>query len=647
MEIVEEETDAAESCDGTPPMRPVSPPSRAASPSIRDVAGILRKWISDCCFFSWCFSTAAGDDTSSVDDVPIGVTESTLAGRKRKNKENVDFCSDTAAHGECTKLRYCSKCGKEKLCGEFLDGDKQKYFGTCSDCRAKDAARNQAKRKNAKENVDYCSDTAAHGECTKLRYCSKCGKEKLCGEFLDGDKQKYFGTCSDCRAWLNASEAALAADPSVCHQTEPHANCDKQRFCKACRNLLRCETFFDTDNSKFFALCPECRERKKISRRKLNKGIREAAAEAARTNPGTRGLTILDPDGISAVAASALCSLIHKFVAGSKSYFYAFQWSLPSGWDAKEEALDAAEKRESISHFKVKATRTPVLQFFNPETGECRNVRNSDVFNNLTNTAILHRVAISALIEDIKEIERTLHTLTDGDAVGFRGHLKKGGTAARQTRGTIFGVSILEIPDPGALNLVVRADHREKYEDEVKRHGGRAHTLSFPNVQEDYPLPPTVSDGDGGAYFVLGGALFEQKRGLPVDESRLAEITLSQQQSQGHADDDKLRREAAMDKIVEWDGTWPQGHVYFSGVSHGSIMNADDHNALQAKGATVADALPTKKAPMKLLVVDFLRKQWDLAKKVNHALDAHIPIISKEMFVYELMKLKDSDEMEE
>ena len=582
MEIGEEETDAAESCDGTPPMRPVSPPSRAASPSIRDVAGILRNWISDSCFFSCCFSTAAGDDASSVDDVPVGVTESTLAGMKRKKmKENVDYCSETAAHGECTKLRYCSNCKMEKPCGEFFDGDKQKYFSTCSDCRARTAA----KRKKMKENVDYCSETAAHGECTKLRYCCKCKKEKPCGEFFDGDKQKYFSVCPGCRA--RTAAAWIQRD----------------------------------------------------------KRIREAAAEAARTNPGTRALTFLDPDGISAVAASALNRLIHKFVAGSKSYFYAFQWSLPSGWDAKAEALDDAEKKESISH--LSRARNPVLQFFNPETGERRNARTSDVFSNLTNTAILHRVAISPLIEDIKEIERTLHTLTHEDAVGFRGHLKKGGTGARQKRGTIYGVSILEIPDPGALNLVVRADHRERYEDEVKRHGGRARALSFPPVQEGYQLPPAVSDGDGGTYFVLGGVLFEQKRGLPVDESRLAEITLSQQQSQGHADEYKLRREAAMDKIVDWDGTWPQGHVYFSGVSHGSFMNDDDHNALQAKGATVANALPTKKAPMKLLVVDFRNEQWDLTRKVNHALDEHIPIISKEMFVYELMKLKDTDEMEE
>jgi len=62
-EIVEEGTDDAESCDGTPPMWSESPPSRAASPSFarddpsglrRDVTGASKEgWISNCCFFSF------------------------------------------------------------------------------------------------------------------------------------------------------------------------------------------------------------------------------------------------------------------------------------------------------------------------------------------------------------------------------------------------------------------------------------------------------------------------------------------------------------------------------------------------------------------------------------------------------------------
>ena len=593
-EIVEEGTDDAESCDGTPPMWSESPPSRAASPSFarddpsglrRDATGLLWNWISNCCSFLSCFSTAADDDASSVDevdDVPGPVTESIETfQKKRKKKENVDYCSETAAHGNCEKLRQCSRCLKEKKCDVFFDGS---FFKTCSRCRDEMAETKRKKRKE-KKNVDYCSKTAAHDNCKKLRHCSRCYMEKMCNVFFDG-KNKFFKTCSSCRDEMTETN------------------------------------------------------------RKRRKEKENVAAEAARTNPGVRGLTFLDSDGISAVAASALNRLKDKFAAGSKSYIYAFQWSLASGWDAKAGALHAAEKRESMSHLRTKKNNG-VLQYFNPENGDLRPAKLSDVFG--TTTTILHRVAISPVIDDIREIERKLHELTEGDAVGFRGHLKNGGTGARQKRGTIYGVSILEIPDPEALNLRVRDDHREKYEDEVKQYGGRARTLSFPDVQVDFQLPPTVGVGDGGTFFVLGGALFEQCRGLPVDDSRLDEFTLSQQQSQGHPDEDRLRREAAADRIVEWDGAWPSGHVYFSGVTADSIMEDAFHNALQEMGWVVVDKKrpSSKKEPMRLLVVDFDNMNWDLTGKAKHALNNRIPIISKQMFKSELMNLTDTDETEE
>jgi hypothetical protein len=529
-EIVEEGTDDAESCDGTPPMWSESPPSRAASPSFarddpsrlrRDLPGVQKGW---CCFFLSCFSTAADDDASSVDevdDVPGPVTESTETNRKRrKKKENVDYCSKTAAHDNCEKLRHCSRCGKEKMCDVFFDG-KNQFFKTCSSCRDEMTEANRKRRKE-KENV---------------------------------------------------------------------------------------------------------------------------AAEAARSNPGCRGFTFLDSDGIAAVAASALNRLKDKFAARSKSYFYAFQWSLASGWNASAEDLYAAEKTESMSHL-TKRGNNGVLQYFNPENGDLRPAKLSDVFGTTT-TTILHRVAISPVIIDITEIERTLHVLTEEDAIGFRGNLRNGGSSTRQKRGTIYGVSILEIPDPEALNLRVRDDHRAKYEDEVNQYGGRARALSFPDVPVDFQLPPTVGVGDGGTFFVLGGALFEQCRGLPVDDSRLDEFTLSQQQSQGHPDEDRLRREAAADRIVVWDGAWPSGHVYFSGVTADSIMEEAFHNALQGTGSVVVDKRPSKKEPMKLLVVDFDVMNWDLTGKAKHALENRIPIISKQMFKSELMNLTDTDETEE
>ena len=580
-EIVEEGTDDAESCDGTPPMRSVSPPSRAASPSIerddpsrlrRDLAGVLKGW---CCSFFSCFSTAADDDASSVDEVGdfhVHVTEAYHAGKKRKRVTKIgDYCDDPDAHDACKKLRKCSRCRYKKLCESFFDGKKKKFFKTCSDCRPKK---------------------------------------------------------------MNTDIAARAADLSLCQKIDPHDDCDMERICNRCQHSLPCENFFNPDKGKFFGGCRDCR----ASHEERRKNIRAAAEEVARSNPACRGFTLLDCDGIAAVAASALTRLKAKFAAGSKSYVYAFQWS--SGWNASAEDLYAAERKESISHL---SRMNGVLQHHNPENGEYRRAKLNDVFFGNSKT-ILHRVAISPVIIDITEIERTLHVLTEEDAVGFRGNLKNGGSPTRQKRNMIYGVSILEIPDPGALNLRVREDNRERYENEVRLYDGRARGLSFPDVQVGLELPPT--DGDEGTCFVLGGAQFEQHRGLLVDESRLNAFTTIQQQSEGNIDEDRRRRDAAA-RIVDWDGAWPP-YVHFSGVRANTILDKEQQRLLKEnRTIPVNNRLTSWISPMTLLVVDFEKKDWDLTKKVEHALDKHIPIISKQMFISELMPLTDTDEMEE
>ena len=51
---------------------------------------------------------------------------------------------------------------------------------------------------------------------------------------------------------------------------------------------------------------------------------------------------------------------------------------------------------------------------------------------------------------------------------------------------------------------------------------------------------------------------------------------------------------------------------------------------------------------MRLLVVDFAKMEWDLTRKAKHALDNRIPIISKQMFISELITLTYyTDETEE
>ena len=87
-----------------------------------------------------------------VDDVPGPVTESTeTKWKKRKKKENVDYCSKTAAHDNCKKLRHCSRCVKEKMCDVFFYG-KDKFFKTCSSCRD-ELTETMRKRRKEKENV--------------------------------------------------------------------------------------------------------------------------------------------------------------------------------------------------------------------------------------------------------------------------------------------------------------------------------------------------------------------------------------------------------------------------------------------------------------------------------------------------------------
>ena len=434
---------------------------------------------------------------------------------------------------------------------------------------------------------------------------------------------------------MKTAFAARAADLSLCQKIDPHDDCDMERICNRCQHSLPCENFFDPDKGKFFGGCRDCR----ASHEERRKNIRAAAEEVARSNPACRGFTLLDCDGIAAVAASALTRLKAKFAARSKSYCYAFQWSLASGWNASAEDLYAAERKESISHL---SRMNGVLQHHNPENGEYRRAKLNDVFFGNSKT-ILHRVAISPVIFDITEIERTLHVLTEEDAVGFRGNLKNGGSPTRQKRNMIYGVSILEIPDPGALNLRVREDNRERYENEVRLYDGRARSLSFPDVQVGLELPPT--DGDEGTCFVLGGAQFEQHRGLLVDESRLNAFNTIQQQSEGNIDEDRRSRDAAA-RIVDWDGAWPP-YVHFSRVRANTILDKEQQRLLKNRTIPVNNRLTSWISPMKLLVVDFEKKDWDLTKKVEHALDKHIPIISKQMFISELMPLTDTDEMEE
>ncbi len=76
-------------------------------------------------------------------------------------------------------------------------------------------------------------------------------------------------------------------------------------------------------------------------------------------------------------------------------------------------------------------------------------------------------------------------------------------------------------------------------------------------------------------------------------------------------------------------------------------MDKEQQRLLKENRTIPVNSMATWMKPMKLLVVDFEKKDWDLTKKAKHALENRIPIISKQMFKSELMKLTDTDETEE
>ena len=107
--------------------------------------------------------------------------------------------------------------------------------------------------------------------------------------------------------------------------------------------------------------------------------------------------------------------------------------------------------------------------------------------------AYIFRLAISPLLCDITEIEKIIHViLSNGDVVGFKGHVKNGGSPARQQR-FVYGVSMLVIPDLAALCLVVNEMYRKVYRRELLQFRGRAGRVVIPA-----PLPASFTSSSAG-----------------------------------------------------------------------------------------------------------------------------------------------------
>ena len=111
----------------------------------------------------------------------------------------------------------------------------------------------------------------------------------------------------------------------------------------------------------------------------------------------------------------------------------------------------------------------------------------------------------------------------------------------------IYMFSLLVIPDLSNHRLVVSEEHREPYEAELQKHGGREGRVRLP------PAPPTffvLPPRDASGAFVLGGPRFEFRHGMITSEQELARgVTVSQEASQGAAEEDDA-------SVESWDGNF-------------------------------------------------------------------------------------------
>ena len=144
------------------------------------------------------------------------------------------------------------------------------------------------------------------------------------------------------------------------------------------------------------------------------------------------------------------------FVTGSPAFVYTFQWTAAdaAGWAATAASLTSCELKESTSNL---GRKNPTLWVCEPASGQLRKIRPHHIFRKDPEDpvgAYVIRCAISPLLSDIKYLEKLIHIMLKDDIVGFKGHIKNGGSSAIQQR-YVYGVSMLVIPDLGKLNLVV------------------------------------------------------------------------------------------------------------------------------------------------------------------------------------------------
>ena len=423
-----------------------------------------------------------------------------------------------------------------------------------------------------------------------------------------------------------------------CSRKDIHDGCKKKRQC--CRNRYHigpCEGWQRSKTGeRMLVTCAACTTYYRLEHNKQFAAVsalkRARALAASHSNPSLRGLTRHDDPKLDLIGALCLLrpDVAPLFAQGSKALINIFQWTgaHKTGWGAPEAVLGACEQQESLS--ALIKPKSPPLSVRDGEEG-LRKIRRPDIFFEGSGAYII-RLVISPILCDITKIEKFMHTvISRGDVVGFKTWVKNGGSPAQQQR-FIYGVSILVIPDPAELGLVVNEKYREAHALELASFGGREGRVVLPDA------PPaafveTLRCEEASDAIVLGGPRFEVKRGL-ISAEEAAEAGVGGSQSQGASQGASQEEDDV--SVVSWNRTFGEW-TYFSGktASTGGL-SAKQIKAMGGEGHFCTRP-PTAKKPMDLLVV-WSASNWRKGPKYAYAIKNGIPIITFEQLKEELDK---------
>ena len=433
----------------------------------------------------------------------------------------------------------------------------------------------------------------------------------------------------------------MSTGSGYCSRTDIHKGCEKQRQCSRIRyHIGPCEGWqLSKKGTRMQRLCAACttyhlehNKPKDAARSALKRADTLAASHR---NPSLRGLTRHDDPKLDLIGALCLLrpDVAPLFAQGSKALINIFQWTgaHKTGWGAPEAVLGACEQQESLSAL-INPT-SPPLRVCGGE-GSLRKIRPSDIFFEGSDAYII-RLVISPLLCDITKIEKFMHTVISlGDVVGFKTWVKDGGSPAQQQR-FIYGVSILVIPDPAELGLVVNEKYREAHALELASFGGREGRVVLPDAPPAAFVETLRCDASDA--IVLGCPRFEVKRGL-ISAEEAAEAGVGGSQSQGASQGASQEEDDV--SVVSWNRTFGEW-TYFSGktASTGGL-SAKQIKAMGGEGHFCTRP-PTAKKPMDLLVV-WSASNWRKGPKYAYAIKNDIPIITFE----QLKEVLDKSEAE-